>query len=78
MSVSYSVIVTSYRVTVQAQLASLPPLDVPKKPTGLASPTGFVKLGECADKDAASREDLAKLSKDTSGLLKVGHQKLNL
>ena len=59
---------------VQAQLASLPPLDVPKKPIGLASPTGFVKLGESAEKDAASREDLAKLSKDTSGLLKVSHK----
>ena len=51
---------------VQAQLASLPRLDVPKKPTGL-----FVKLCESSDTDAASREDLTKLAKDANGLLKV-------
>ena len=61
--------------SLQAKLASLPRLNVPKKPTGLSSPTGFVKLCESSDRDAASREDLTKLAKDANGLLKVGCSK---
>ena len=57
---------TVLSTSVQAQLASLPRLDVPKKPTGL-----FVKLCESCDTDAASSEDLTKLAKDANGLLKV-------
>ena len=49
----------------------LAPLHLPKKPVGMASQTGTVKIGESPG-DEATREDLHKLSKDTSQLLTVG------
>ena len=52
------------------QLASLAPLQVPKKPMGLASTTGTVSLGEILGQDPA-REDMRKLTKDTNSLLNV-------
>lgn len=53
-------------------MARLPPLIVPRKPIGMAHQTGTVKIGETAVSDVdASQEDLQKLSKDASQLLKV-------
>ncbi|CAL1528730.1 unnamed protein product [Lymnaea stagnalis] len=48
------------------QMASLPPLNVPKKPTGLASTTGAVVIGDVPD---GSKTDLSKLLKRTKDLL---------
>lgn len=50
------------------QLASLPILKVPQKPTGLKSPTGFVKMVGNEVQDESSQ--LAGLSRKTSDLLK--------
>ncbi|XP_013412801.1 dynactin subunit 1 isoform X3 [Lingula anatina] len=50
------------------QLASLPPLRVPKKPVGLASTTGLIKMGE-APEGAHGIESLNRLSKKTSAML---------
>lgn len=51
-------------------MAALPPLQVPKKPIGLASATGTVPIGEVPDGDAA-KTDLNKLIKRTKDLLTV-------
>ncbi|BFZ01398.1 hypothetical protein BsWGS_04438 [Bradybaena similaris] len=50
------------------QMAALPPLQVPKKPIGLASATGTVPIGEVPDGDSA-KTDLNKLIKRTKDLL---------
>ncbi|CAG5131150.1 unnamed protein product, partial [Candidula unifasciata] len=50
------------------QMAALPPLQVPKKPVGLASATGTVPIGEVPDGDSA-KTDLNKLIKRTKDLL---------
>lgn len=49
-------------------MASLPPLQVPKKPVGLASATGHVAIGEVTD---PCKTDLNKLVKRTKDLLQV-------
>jgi dynactin 1 len=54
----------------QDQMAQLPPLLLPKKPVGMANPTGTVSMTESMNTDS----NLQKLSKDTSQLLKVSLQ----
>ena len=55
----------------QAQLRGLTPLKVPRKPVGLKSQTGTVKIGDMPAEDEATQEDIHKLSRDTGKLLKV-------
>lgn len=46
------------------QLAKLPPLKVPKKPVGIQSSTGMVKLGDLPE-TVPGKSDLTSLSKET-------------
>ncbi|XP_078668148.1 dynactin subunit 1-like isoform X21 [Branchiostoma floridae x Branchiostoma belcheri] len=52
-----------------AQLASLPPLKVPKKPTGLISRTGLVQVEGGGGDAAPSRNKLSELTRKTDKLL---------
>ncbi|XP_059148678.1 dynactin subunit 1-like isoform X2 [Physella acuta] len=52
-------------------MASLPPLQVPKKPVGLASATGHVAIGEVTD---PCKTDLNKLVKRTKDLLQEANK----
>ncbi|XP_064631573.1 dynactin subunit 1-like isoform X2 [Lineus longissimus] len=57
----------------KGQLAQLSPLRIPKKPTGLASTTGLLPIGE-GTTEGPMKEQLNKLSKNTANLLKELHQ----
>ncbi|CAH1783867.1 unnamed protein product [Owenia fusiformis] len=52
----------------KVKLAGLPDLQVPKKPTGLKSNTGFIPLGELPV-EIQGGQDLQKLSKQTNSLM---------
>ncbi len=54
----------------KAQMARLPPLRVPKKPTGMGSQTGLVKIGDVNEKDV-EKDDLKSLTRNTNHLLTV-------
>ena len=54
----------------QKQMASLTPLQVPKKPTGLASSTGSIDIGDVPD-TVSCKIDLNNLVKKTKNLLGV-------
>ena len=54
----------------QKQMASLTPLQIPKKPTGLASSTGSVAIGDVPD-SVTCKIDLNNLVKKTKNLLGV-------
>ena len=51
-------------------MATLPPLRVPKKTTGLQSQTGFIKLGELPG-SSESAQQLQALTRDTGKMLAV-------
>ena len=54
----------------QDQMAKLPPLFVPKKPTGLTSKTGLVKIGELPD-DVPGKTELNNLANRATQLMNV-------
>lgn len=54
----------------QDQMAKLPPLFVPKKPTGLTSKTGLVKIGELPD-DVPGKTELNNLTIRATQLMNV-------
>ena len=51
-------------------MAKLPPLKVPKKPTGITSQTGTVTLGELPE-GVPGKLELGSLAKQTADLLQV-------
>ncbi|GAB1603614.1 dynactin subunit 1-like isoform X4, partial [Argonauta hians] len=55
------------------QMNQLPPLYVPKKPTGLANKTGLVKIGELPD-NIPGKTELNDLTKRVNTLLKEANQ----
>jgi dynactin 1 len=52
----------------KSQMARLPPLRVPKKPTGMASQTGLVKIGDVDDKENTTG-DLKSITRNANHLL---------
>ncbi|GFY78251.1 dynactin subunit 1 [Trichonephila inaurata madagascariensis] len=55
------------------QLASLPPLKVPSKPTGFASTTGFRDMINLEEESSLASENLVLLSKRSKDLLEKAH-----